>query len=251
MTDAQECFVSEMPVNAFYTGLVADLYTPLKSTSFHADPYRALIRRFGDPALELGCGDGDPLLDLRERGLDVDGIDSSSDMIEHLHRRAAERGLEVNAWVASMESMRPLRTYRTIFLAGPTFNLLPDDQAMAQALSRIEQTLSPDGTAVIPLFVPEPMSGDKIGVPTRQVTPTGWIGWHIVDAARNEKKRTQTLTLRYERVNAAERETLERNWVLHWISLDMFTDMAREAGLRVVSSPQTIGYEPTDVFLQH
>ena len=56
--------VSNDPAD-FYTGLVADLYTPLKSS--HTDPqaYIDFVKRHGEPALELGCGDGDPLLDLR------------------------------------------------------------------------------------------------------------------------------------------------------------------------------------------
>ncbi|MGH7757815.1 MAG: class I SAM-dependent methyltransferase [Candidatus Dormibacteria bacterium] len=240
-----------MSAHAFYTGLVADLYTPLKSTRFRPGPYRELIRRFGEPALELGCGDGDPLLDLREGGLDVDGIDSSPDMIRRLRGRAAERGLEVDAWIVSMQTMRLVRSYRTIFLAGPTFNLLPDDQTMAKALSKIEQTLTSDGTAVIPLFVPEPVGVDEIGVPARQDTPTGWIAWQMVDAARSEAAQTQTLTLRYERVEGSEKETLDRDWVIHWISVDVFTEMARRAGLRVVASPQRVGPEPADIILQH
>ncbi|WP_407061585.1 methyltransferase domain-containing protein [Actinomadura napierensis] len=40
--------------------------------------------------MELGCGDGDPLLELRRRGLDVDGVDSSADKLERLGRRARE-----------------------------------------------------------------------------------------------------------------------------------------------------------------
>ncbi len=127
----------DSPADAFYTGLVAELYTPLKSTSFDPGQYRELISRHGEPALELGCGDGDPLLDLRAEGLDIDGLDSSPDMINRLQRRAAERGLDVTAWVATMEAMSPPRRYRTIFLARPTCNLLPDDEAMAQALFNI------------------------------------------------------------------------------------------------------------------
>ncbi|MFM7617915.1 MAG: SAM-dependent methyltransferase, partial [Actinomycetes bacterium] len=51
----------------FYTGLVADLYAPLRSVVPDPDPYARFIARTGTPALELGCGDGDPLLDLRAR----------------------------------------------------------------------------------------------------------------------------------------------------------------------------------------
>ncbi|HET7385843.1 MAG TPA: class I SAM-dependent methyltransferase [Nocardioidaceae bacterium] len=241
----------ELPASAFYTGLVADLYGPLKSTSFHADPYHDLIRRFGEPALELGCGDGDPLLDLRGRGLDVDGIDSSPDMIERLHRRASERGMAVNAWVDLMETLRAPRSYQTVFLAGPTFNLLPDDHAMSQALSRIAEVLSPDGSAVIPLFVPESVGSEDIGAPTRESTSMGWIQCQVVSAVRNEHARTQTLTLRYERNEGARTQILERDWVIHWISFEGFTAIARQAGLQLVSPPPKVDHEPVDVVLRH
>ena len=32
----------------------------------------------GEPALEIGCGDGDPLLDLVAAGLDVEGLDAAT-----------------------------------------------------------------------------------------------------------------------------------------------------------------------------
>lgn len=232
----------------FYTGLVADLYTPLKSTSFDADRYRDLIVRHGEPALELGCGDGDPLLDLRARRLDIDGIDSSPEMIGRLHVRATERGLTVDAWVDSMQAMRPRRHYRTIFLAGPTFNLLPDDDAMAQALAGIARALSPDGTAVVPLFEPEPVS--QPGTTVSRETPDGSLSCRTVAAARDPLERTQTLTLRYERVTSDDVETVERDWVLHWIDVEAFTELAAGTGLRVVAAPAVIGPEPADVVLR-
>ncbi|MEU8306257.1 class I SAM-dependent methyltransferase [Actinomadura sp. NPDC048955] len=70
----------------FYTGIVAELYGPLKSFSQDPEPYAAFIEQSGTPALELGCGDGDPLHELRARGLEVEGVDSSADMLERLRR---------------------------------------------------------------------------------------------------------------------------------------------------------------------
>ncbi|WP_141366894.1 class I SAM-dependent methyltransferase [Glutamicibacter uratoxydans] len=44
----------------------------------------------GQPALELGCGDNGPFYERAAAGLDIVGVDSSSDMIvrgrEHLER---------------------------------------------------------------------------------------------------------------------------------------------------------------------
>lgn len=241
--------MSKSPADAFYTGLVAELYTPLKSTSFDPRHYQELVSRHGEPGLELGCGDGDPLLDLWARGLDVDGLDSSPDMVDRLYRRAAQRGLEVTAWVAAMESMSPPRRYRTIFLAGPTFNLLPSDESMEQALVSIRKALTQDGTTVVPLFVPPVTASSAVGVLTRQVTPTGWIGWQIVDVDRDEQSRTQTSTLRYEREHNGQVERTERDWTLHWVDIAGFHAMAREAGLQVVEAPEEIDGQARDVVL--
>lgn len=243
--------MSDVPASAFYTGLVAELYASLRSMSCEPDRYADLIAQHGQPALELGCGDGDPLLELVARGLDVDGLDSSADMISRLRRHAEERDLDVDVRVAEMQTMQLPRTYRTIFLAGPTFNLLPDDDAMTSALAAVARALSPDGTAIIPLFVPEPVDPGAIGVPRRQEQPDGWVSVQVLAADRDEPTRTQTVTLRYQRMLQGRLETLDRAWVLHWIDLDGFVELAQAAGLHVVSAPHAVDHTPRDILLRH
>src|SRR5688572_6098869 len=91
-TEASTC---EVAPSQFYTGLVSELYEPLRSMRFTADQYAPFIDKAGQPALELGCGSGDPMLDLVERGYDIDGLDSSADMLALCRVRATARGLSV------------------------------------------------------------------------------------------------------------------------------------------------------------
>jgi len=107
-----------MEPSQFYTGLVADLYAPLKSMSNNPAPYARFIAHSGQPALELGCGDGEPLLDLVAQGLDVEGVDSSPDMLEGCRLNATKRGVQVTLHHQSMESLSLPRRYRSIFLPG-------------------------------------------------------------------------------------------------------------------------------------
>lgn len=239
--------VSDTAPSDFYTGLVADLYAPLKSASFPPDRYVELIAKYGQPALELGCGDGDLLLDLHRAGLDVDGIDSSADMIARLRRRAAELGITANAWVTTMEELTTTRGYRTIFLAGPTFNLLPSDDHMARSLERIRMSLAPDGTAVIPLFKPSPA---EPGPPRRQETSNGWIACGVGAAHRDEAARIQSVTLRYERSQDGELETLDRDSLLHWVDTATFAKLVEQAGLTADIPTADIGAEPVDWILR-
>lgn len=91
----------------FYTGIVAELYEPLKSTHQGPGPYTAFIEGSGEPALELGCGDGDPLLHMRWRGLDVEGVDSSADMLARCRHKATKEGLDVVLHHQRMEALDP------------------------------------------------------------------------------------------------------------------------------------------------
>ena len=85
-----------MEPSLFCTGLVAEMYGRLRSVpSDPVEPYARFIAQSGEPALELGYGEGEPLLELRRRGLDVEGLDSSPDMSERCRLAAQSLGLPV------------------------------------------------------------------------------------------------------------------------------------------------------------
>ena len=219
----------------FYTGLVAELYAPLRSAGApDPAPYLRFVRRSGEPALELACGDGDPLLDLRQRGIDVEGLDASPDMLARCQANADARGLVVTLHESTIEAMELPRRYRSIYLAGESFNLLTDDDTAWRALARIRAHLEPDGSALIPLFVPEPLPARVIGVPRTHITDDGMtLRFSAVGADRDETARLQITHTRYERERDGDVESLERSWVIHWHSQDDFRQLAGDAGLLV------------------
>ncbi|MBI3746409.1 MAG: class I SAM-dependent methyltransferase, partial [Chloroflexi bacterium] len=80
--------------------------------------YRSAIARFGEPALDLGCGAGRLLVPLLREGLDVDGADVSADMLAQAARLAAEVGSTPRLYQAAVHQLRTERHYRTIFACG-------------------------------------------------------------------------------------------------------------------------------------
>jgi SAM-dependent methyltransferase len=222
----------------FYTGLVADLYAPLRGSKPDPEQSDAFVRRYGEPALELGCGDGDPIIELRRRGRDVDGIDASADMIERCRANAAAAGVTLNVWTQRIETMELPRRYRSIYLAGPTFNLLPDDATALAALRRIAAHLEPGGRVLVPLFVPGPTPPDVLGTFRSDVDAQGRvIRFAALREVRDEGARTQTATLRYEREHDGEVEVLERDWLIHWFPAAVFADLAAQAELALRRAP--------------
>ncbi len=220
----------------FYTGVVAQIYGPLRSAGApDPSPYIRFIERYGEPALELGCGDGEPLLDLRELGFDIEGLDSSPDMLDRCRAAAAERGLDVVVHLQPMESMHLDRRFRSIFLAGPTFNLLPDDDTALRALNQIRLHLAPGGSVLIPLFEPQPTPPEAIGRVRHHVTVDGTrMSVTAVSEERDEAARCQTTMLRYELTTPTETVVDERPWLLHWYSQSDIHTLVEAAGLTVV-----------------
>lgn len=226
----------------FYTGIVAELYRHLRSETFDPEPYVRFVERSGEPALELGCGDGDPILDLLSRGLVVEGLDSSVDMLDRCRSAAAARGLDAVLHHATFEEMDLGETYRSIYLAGATFNLLPDDETAQAALGRVAAHLHPEGSALIPLFVPPAPSESEFGDTREYVTDDGAVmRVTVVDVVRDEVARDQTTELRYELIRRGDHRIVDRSWRLHWFEQDRFTAMVADAGLVTRSVRATNG----------
>lgn len=174
------------------------------------------------------------MLELRRAGLDVEGLDSSVDMLARLRGRAEQHGIEVTVHHSTIQEMDLGKTYRSIYLAGPTFNLLTDDDTAVQAFERIRLHLDEDGAALIPLFVPDPVPAAEIGVPREHTDESGRILRVTTTATeRDEEARLQITVLRYEVVDGDEVEVTERPFTLHWWDQSAFRDLAVDAGLRV------------------
>lgn len=222
----------------FYTGLVADLYEPLASMHARADEYIPFLERSGTPALELACGSGFPLVELVERGYAVHGLDSSREMLDRCHARAAARGVDVTLHLAEMQSFSLPRRYRSIFLAGASFTLLTTDKEAASALDRIHAHLEPAGSALIPLEIEDFGSRRKALGHFREVTSPAGERLRVAIVALDvcEEERTACYRLRYERIReGGSRDVVERDWKKRWWSQEQFREMLRSAGFEKVT----------------
>jgi len=219
----------------FYSGIVVDAYARLKSNSFDAHRYRDFVVAHGEPALEIGCGDGQPLLELRADGLDVEGVDSSADMLERCRENALRRGIEVRLHHQRVEDLHLERRYPSIYFAGPTFTLLPDDRTARRALEAIRRHLANDGLALIPLWVPAPTLVDELGVCRSDDDGLGVeVRYTPLREKTDRASRTRVTSTRYERVTATDRQVIEREWIIHWQTPSSFRRACRESGLDIV-----------------
>jgi hypothetical protein len=117
-----------------------------------------------------------------------------------------------------------------------------DDATAAQALGRIRDHLDPEGAALVPLFVPAPVPDRHLGVAREHVDDRNRIlRFRAISAERDDAARLQTTVLRYEVIDGADVQVVERPWVLHWHNQDGFGELAADAGLRVEAVLATDG----------
>lgn len=116
--------------------------------------YVDLAREADGPVLEVGCGTGRIYLELLRAGIDADGIDLSSGMLEVLREKAAAEELEPSVREADVTSFQPDREYALVIVPFRAFLHLTTADDQLSALERIHDTLAPGGRLALNVFTP-------------------------------------------------------------------------------------------------
>ena len=95
------------------------------------------------------------MLELISRGLEVQGIDSSADMLELCRRKAADRGLSVTVHCQLMQALELPDQFACCYLAGASFSLLDQLSDAQTTLERVFAHLLPGGAFLLSVFRPE------------------------------------------------------------------------------------------------
>jgi SAM-dependent methyltransferase len=115
--------------------------------------YRSWVERDGQPALDLGCGNGRLLLPLVRAGLEVDGCDISPDMLARCRDQADKEGLTVRLYQQAFHELDLPVAYRTIYICD-SFGLGGNRSHDAEALRRCHRHLAPGGALVFSHYLP-------------------------------------------------------------------------------------------------
>ena len=226
----------------FYTGFVADHYDLLVPADEAAASYayfERLVEAGQGPALELACGTGRPLLDFVARGLEVDGLDASADMLALCRAKARERGLEVRLFEARMERFDVGRRYRTVFVVSSSYLLLPDEESTRRSLACVAAHLEAGGRFVAELHdpVPPPDGSDLRWVTLRRSERPGAARVRCRGKSLRFDPDAQVVEslLRYEVLRGDETvHQEEHRFLLRWHTRDRLRALLTEAGFRDV-----------------
>ena len=88
----------EQKPQTWHYGLVAKWWAEFRHDGPEIPYYQTIIRRFGEPALDVACGTGRVLIPALQAGLDVDGSDISGDMLALCREQAEQAGYSPNLY---------------------------------------------------------------------------------------------------------------------------------------------------------
>ncbi len=110
--------------------------------------YLALLERLGGKpqmVLDLACGTGSFSLALAHRGLEVIGVDASTEMLMAAQDKAREAELPLLFLCQRMEKLDLYGTVDTVFCTLDSLNHLPDEKAVLTVFQKVALFLEPGG----------------------------------------------------------------------------------------------------------
>jgi SAM-dependent methyltransferase len=122
--------------------------------------YVELAAERGGPVLEHGCGNGRITIPLARSGIEVTGMDLSTEMLADLRARLRDEPDEVRARVSlrrgDMRKARVKRRFPLVYCPFNAFLHLYTRQDIERFLARAREQLTPRGELVFDVSMPEP-----------------------------------------------------------------------------------------------
>jgi SAM-dependent methyltransferase len=113
----------------------------------------------GGRALELGIGTGRVALPLARRGVTVEGIDASVEMVAQL--RAKPGGETIPVSIGDMADAAVSGSFRLVYVVFNTLFGLLSQSRQADCFRNVARLLEPGGAFVVECFVPDPTRFDR------------------------------------------------------------------------------------------
>jgi len=140
-------------LQVWHYGLVARWWAEFNTDGPEIDYFKALVDKFGQPVLDVACGTGRLLIPFLRAGLDIDGVDISSDMLALCALKARSEGLSPRLYNQPMHELALPRKYKSIVVCGG-FALGASRQQDQAALNRFFHHLEPGGALLLDNYLP-------------------------------------------------------------------------------------------------
>lgn len=237
---------------SYYSRLSSEVYDmdkPIGHSFGDVEFYMNRLESCRGPILEPGTGTGRILIPLLEKGLNVDGFDSSKDMLNICENNCKKRVLNPKIFEARMESFSQDTKYDAIIVPTGTFLLLHKREDSIKALQNFYKHLSNGGRLIVDIFLQTNISIDTVTTRTwecsngdiitleNKIVEVDYINQYTISHGRYEKWREGVLL-----------QTELELFPLRWYGVEEFRLILESIGFKniVISSDYKFGQYPSN-----
>jgi SAM-dependent methyltransferase len=207
----------------FYDAMYAD-----KDYGAECDLVEEVFRRFGAwptrSILDLGCGTGNHLIPLAQRGYEVSGVDLSPEMLALAARKADAAGLNMSLIEGDVRSVDLGRTFDAVLLMFAVIGYQRSNADVLATLRTARRHLDPGGVLFFDTWYGPGVLSSPPGTREREIDVPGGPVRRLVEGELDVPRHLCTVRYRLER---GDEQTVETHVMRYFfpLELELFLDV--------------------------
>ena len=206
--------------------------------------YYEKLKSIKGPILEAGVGTGRMLIPFIQKGLNVEGVDLSEEMLNQCRRNIVEHQVEGTIFQGDLTQLDIETRYDAIMMLTGSFCLLPK-MIIKDVLRSLLNHLTENGQLMIDIELPMWFKSDEVSVSNYSITEDTGILFTSTAQEMNWHEQKVSYIHRYELVEKGViTETEISHFTLYWDGIEEFKGILKEVGFADIS--YMIGYEKNE-----
>ena len=206
--------------------------------------YSEKLQQVKMPILEAGVGTGRMLIPLLQKGLTVDGLDLSAEMLTQCKINLEKYGLSAKLYQQNLLELSLSQKYGAIIMPTGSFCLLPKEH-VGLVLASFFAHLEKDGKVIIDLELPINFKSGEMSSYSYPLDDDRGIQFTSYSQEIDWISQKVSYIHKYELIKQGEIQKTEvSNFVLYWYGILEFELLLKSAGFEGIS--REIGYGDDD-----
>lgn len=207
--------------------------------------YTKKLEQIAGTVLEAGVGTGRMLIPLIERGIRVDGVDSSPEMLKQCRVNLKQRRLDALLYEQDLTTLSLPHRYDAIIMPAGSFCLLPKEKAQ-EILESFYHHLNRGGQIILDLETLTSFQAGTIETKSIQLNDNSSLVLTSLHEKIDWASQKASYTNRYGLIENGEVVKTElANFILYWYGISEFEMLLSLAGYSNISNE--INYENTQL----
>ena len=227
-----------------YGKLSTKLYEMTKPVGFSIDGdieyYYDKLKNCSGTILEAGVGTGRMMIPFLQKGLDIEGVDLSKEMLEQCEINMAKADVTGILYQEDLTRLNLNKQYEAIMMPTGSFCLLPRE-IIQDVLASFFKHLKKSGQLLIDIELPMWFKSDEVSVANYSLSEDQGILFTSTAKEMDWQEQKVSYIHRYELVEKGiVKETELSHFTLYWYGIKEFEEMLLKTGFSEIS--YEIGY---------